>query len=325
MTLKNLSPLESLFVKPEDTNSGCSFCDIPKPISFQDSNINIIGLPIDITTTFGKTTSFGPEAIRKTSANQIETLVYEKNLEIFERSLIFDLGDLLLSDSALNSDSNKKDIESFWGEFDRQITKVISILMSLDKTPVILGGEHTITYSAYKEFSKKNPLLLHFDAHRDLKSTYSGMKICHTTPFYHLITEGYLKGSDLVQIGIRQADKNENDFAAKNGIITFDAWDCHNSFDAMINTLRKKTKNRNIYISFDIDVYDITYVPCTGTPEPFGLDPFQVVKIINNIDDSSSLIGLDFVETGLKNNDYREGTLAAQTLMRILTHNFIKN
>ena len=88
--------------------------------------------------------------------------------------------------------------------------------MSLKKNPVILGGEHTITYSVFKEFSKKNPVLLHFDAHRDLKPTYNGMKICHTTPFYHLITEGYLKGQNLVQIGIRQADKNENDFASKN-------------------------------------------------------------------------------------------------------------
>jgi agmatinase len=324
MTLKDLSPLESFFIKPEDTNSGCSFCDIPKPISFHDSNINIIGLPIDITTTFGKTASFGPEAIRKTSANQIETLVYEKNIEVFEKSLIFDLGDILLSDGVLNSDAKQKDIELFWDGFDSQISKVMSILMSLKKTPVILGGEHTITYSVFKEFSKKDPVLLHFDAHRDLKATYNGMKICHTTPFYHLVTEGYLKGSDLVQIGIRQADKNENEFAAENGIITFDAWDCHNSFETMINVLKEKTGNRNIYISFDIDVYDIPYVPCTGTPEPFGLNPFQIIDIINNIEGSSTLIGLDFVETGLKNNDYREGTLATQTLMRILTHKFIK-
>lgn len=325
MTLKNLSSLEGFFVKPEDTNSGCSFCDIPKPVSFQDSNINIVGLPIDITTTFGKTASSGPEAIRKTSANQIETLVFEKNLEIFERSLVFDLGDLLLSNDVPNPDSKKKDIELFWGEFDSQISEIMSILMSLKKTPVLLGGEHTITYSVFKEFSKKNPVLLHFDAHRDLKPTYNGMKICHTTPFYHLITEGYLKGSELVQIGIRQADKNENDFASKNGIITFDAWDCHDSFATVLNGIKEKTENRSVYISFDIDVYDISYVPCTGTPEPFGLNPFQIVEIINNIDDSSNLTGLDFVETGLKNNDYREGTLATQTLMRILTHKFIKN
>ncbi len=63
----------------------------------------------------------------------------------------------------------------------------------------------------------------------------------------------------------------------------------------------------------------------TGTPEPFGMNPFQVSEILNNIDDSSNLIGLDFVETGLKNNDFREGALATQTLLRILTHKFIKN
>ena len=83
--MDSLSYLDSFFIKPEDTNSRCSFCDIPKPISFEDSNINIIGFPIDITTTFGKTASYGPEAIRKTSANQIETFVYEKNIEIFEK------------------------------------------------------------------------------------------------------------------------------------------------------------------------------------------------------------------------------------------------
>ena len=157
MTLKNLSSLEGFFVKPEDTNSGCSFCDIPIPVSFQDSNINIVGLPIDITTTFGKTASSGPEAIRKTSANQIETLVFEKNLEIFERSLVFDLGDLLLSNHVPNHDSKKKDIELFWGEFDSQISEIMSILMS-EKKLLSFWGENTQSLTPYlKNFQKKIP------------------------------------------------------------------------------------------------------------------------------------------------------------------------
>lgn len=322
--MDSLSYLDSFFTKPEYTNSRCSFCDIPKPISFEESNINIIGLPIDITTTFGKTASYGPQAIRSTSANQIETFVYEKNTEIFEKSRIFDLGDLTLPSQKKIDIRNKKEINSFWNEFDSQISKIISILLGYKKIPVILGGEHTITYSVFKEFSKNNPLLLHFDAHRDLKPIYGGMKICHTTPFYHLINEGYLKGQNLIQIGIRQADKNENLFAFERGIITFDAWDCYYYFNTVTDWLKEKSKNRDIYISFDIDVYDIPYVPCTGTPEPFGLNPFQICEILNNIDDSSNLIGLDLVETGLKNNDFREGTLATQTLLRILTHKFIK-
>ena len=164
---------------------------------------------------------------------------------------------------------------------------------------------------------------MHFDAHRDLKPIYDGMEICHTTPFYHLINEGYLKGRDLIQIGIRQSDKNENRFATDNEVTTFDAWYCYNSLGSLTDWMRSNSMGRNIYISFDIDVYDISYVPCTGTPEPFGLNPFQICEIIDSIADSSSFVGLDFVETGLKNNDYREGALATNTLLRILTHNFM--
>ncbi len=324
--MDDLSILESFFMRPEHTNSKCCFCDVPKPISFQESNINVMGFPIDITTTFGKTASYGPESIRITSANQIETFVYEKNTEVFDKSLVYDLGDLLLATNKKNVDiNNKNEIKLFWDEFDSQVSRVISLLLGYGKIPVILGGEHTITYSVFKEFSRKNPLLIHFDAHRDLKPVYNGMEICHTTPFYHLINEGYIKGHDLVQIGIRQADKLENCFAANSGITTFDAWHCYKSFASLIDWIKSNSINRNIYISFDIDVYDISYVPCTGTPEPFGLNPFQICEIINNIDESARLIGMDFVETGLKNADYREGALATNTLLRILTHDFIKN
>jgi agmatinase len=70
-------------------------------------------------------------------------------------------------------------------------------------------------------------------------------------------------------------------------------------------------------------VYDIPYVPCTGTPEPFGLNPFEILEIIKSIDKSSKLVGIDIVEVGLRNCDYREGALATQTLFRILLHNCI--
>jgi len=87
--------------------------------------------------------------------------------------------------------------------------------------------------------------------------------------------------------------------------------------------LHKVTNNRNIYISFDIDVYDLPFVPCTGTPEPFGLDPFEILKILKSINDSATLVGMDLVEVALKNDDYREGALATQTLLRIITRKYV--
>jgi agmatinase len=311
--------IEDLFVKPEKTKAGCSFGDIPVPVSYAQSQYVILGVPIDITTTFGKTTSRGPESIRTTSAKQIETLVFEKNLEIFEKALIYDIGDLNLHNLSLNEGSDLKLVREFWSKFDNQISKVLDCFGDTKKIPIVLGGEHTITYSLFKHISKNNPLVLHFDAHRDMKSVYCGMEMCHTTPFYHLLDSGILNGNDLVQIGIRQADRTENEYALKNNVVTFDAWYCRNSFNDIKEWINRNTRNREVYISFDIDVYDITYLPCTGTPEPFGLDPFQISDLINSIDSTAKLIGIDLVETGLKNDDFREGTLATQTLLRILT------
>jgi arginase family enzyme len=128
----------------------------------------------------------------------------------------------------------------------------------------------------------------------------------------------------LIQIGIRQTDKEENETASKNGVTTFDAWDVHDDIDTVVRYLQKTTAGKKIYISFDIDVYDLPYVPCTGTPEPFGLDPFQVLKLIKAIDLSACLVGMDMVEVSLKNDDYREGTLATQTLYRILSRKYAR-
>jgi len=310
--------IEDLFVKPEKTKAGCSFGDIPIPITYAQSKYVILGVPIDITTTFGKTTSEGPESIRTTSAKQIETLVFEKNLEIFEKALIYDIGDLKIDKSSLDKTFDLELVREFWSKFDYQISQVLRYLGDTNKIPVALGGEHTVTYSIFKHISKNKPLVLHFDAHRDMKPIYEGMEMCHTTPFYHLLESGILNGNDLVQIGIRQADWNENEYAKKNNVVTFDAWYCRNYLDYVKEWIKRNTKDREVYISFDIDVYDIAYLPCTGTPEPFGLDPFQISDLINSIDCSANFIGIDLVETGLKNGDFREGTLATHTLLRIL-------
>jgi agmatinase len=323
--MDKISYLESLFIPPEKTSAGHTFCDIPIPITFENSKICIIGIPVDITTTFGKTTSLGPAAIRTSSAEQIETLVFEENVEIYEKSLIYDIGDLNFVNFRQEEIHDIGKINKFWIDFDKKLSSVLRVMTDSHKIPVILGGEHTISYSIYKELSENHPLLIHFDAHRDMKSIYQGMSMCHTTPFYHLINEGYLRGNDLIQIGIRQGDREENKFASENGVTTFDAWVCNNSLANISQWLKSHTYKRDIYISFDIDVYDISYLPCTGTPEPFGLNPFQILELLNSISDTARLVGLDFVETGLKNNDYREGTLATQTLLRILSRPYMSN
>jgi agmatinase len=315
---KILDLVDSFFITPERTNAGCSFGDIDMKTSFNDANIVFFGIPLELTTSFGKGTGRGPEAIRSASAHQIETFVYDEKKDIKEIAKIFDLGDLKLPNY---HDSGK--IDSIFSFLDERIPPLVKELITSKKKPFILGGEHTITYFCFKGLSNSEPLLIHFDAHRDLKPEYNGLKLCHTTPFYRLIEEGYIQGKNIIQIGIRQTDQDENNTAEKNGIVTFDPWEIKNNFDKVSTYISKVTTNRNIYISFDIDVYDLPYVPCTGTPEPFGLDPFEIIKIIKSINDTAYLLGMDLVEVSLKNDDYREGTLATHTLLRIIPRKYV--
>jgi len=302
----------SLFTVPERTKTGVSFADTPVKISFKESNVAVYGVPLDATASFGKGTSRGPEAMRMASARQIETFVLDEKVDIYDCVRIFDLGDLKLPRS--------KSIAKKLAYLDSAIPKVVSSLRKDGKMPVMLGGEHTLSYYQLKALAGEEPVVIHFDAHRDMKREYEGLKICHTTPFYHLLK--YISGKNLIQIGIRQTDKEENETAAKNGVTTFDAWQVHDDIGAVADHLQKVTANKKIYISFDIDAYDLPYVSCTGTPEPFGLDPFQVLKLVKAISPSARLIGIDMVEVGLKNGDYREGALATQTLYRILSRKY---
>lgn len=346
-----LGSIESSFLIPEKTNARIGFADTPEKITFQQSDIVLYGIPLEITTSFGVGTRRGPEALRVTSSRQIETLVFEENVDISTLK-IFDLGDLILPnhvstgvdhettrilesshhDKNRNSRNNVKtdhrptfSKDSVMAFLDQSIPKISrAIYYDAQKKPVIIGGEHTLSYYSIKALADERPLVIHFDAHRDMKKQYDNMRMCHTTPFYHLLNEGHIPGEDIIQIGIRQGDYEENTTAEQNGVTTFDAWSIHEDMKPLLLHLNRITPNRKIYITFDIDVYDLPYVPCTGTPEPFGLDPFQVILILKSIDKSADLIGLDMVEVSAKLSDYREGALATHTLYRIFTQMYRK-
>lgn len=369
-----LSGIEKFFIPPEKTPSGIEFGHLPISVSFNDANIVIYGIPLDITTTFGRGTVFGPTAIRKTSAEQIETFVFEEAVDISDKVSIYDLGDIRIpyitpgyenknSETTINrnindnknkNDNNNEDksmvddplnysysnhspsnfdgntnsendnTQAIFDYLDSTIPKINHSLTDSKKIPIILGGEHTLSYFTVKSFSNLDPLVIHFDAHRDMKKEYMGMQMCHTTPFYYLLDEGWIKPESLVQIGIRQADKEENEFAVQKGIETITPWDINKDLTKTLNYINNKTKDRNVFLSIDIDVLDLPYVPCTGTPEPFGLSPWQLLEILKSISPSSNLVGMDLVEVGLRNEDYREGTIASQLLFRIFLREYIK-
>ncbi|MCI0556948.1 MAG: arginase family protein, partial [Nitrososphaera sp.] len=204
----------SLFTAPEKTKAGYSFADTPVKISFKESEVVFYGVPLEITTSFGRGTARGPEAMRVASARQIETFVLDEKADIYDLVGIFDLGDLKLPKT--------KSTNRILAFLDSAIPKVVDSLRTEGKIPVLMGGEHTLTFYQLKSLAREKPVVIHFDAHRDMKPDYDGMKICHTTPFYHLLE--FVPGENIIQIGIRQTGSQENETAVKNGVTTFDAW-----------------------------------------------------------------------------------------------------
>ena len=121
-----LERIDNLFITPEKTNAKCSFGDFPIKITFQDSNAILYGIPLDITTSFGKGTFYGPQAIRITSAKQIESFVLDENQEIYEKIKIYDIGDLILVNSKI--DNKYKVSENNFNRITLKIDKINSTI-----------------------------------------------------------------------------------------------------------------------------------------------------------------------------------------------------
>ncbi|HLD80944.1 MAG TPA: arginase family protein [archaeon] len=330
--------LQALFVKPEKTPARIKFGNPPGLPTFDESKVVVFGVPFDDTATFGKGTSKGPEGMRHVSARQIETFVFDENVDVYEKTPVFDLGDLKLN--ALLSEKERELLfsenapESKHAAVLEKLEEVLSqfaalrhatqFIRSRNKIPLMLGGEHTLSFWPLLALSKENPVVIHFDAHRDAYNEYFGMKYCHTTWVHRYLEEARAPGTDFVQVGIRQGNKEEHDFANSSGIATFHTTHLRESPGEVVKWIKHKTKGRNVYVSFDIDALDISYTPCTGTPEPFGLTPEEAVMVLKAIDSSATLIGADMTEVAVKNNDYRESTTAVQLLLRLLARDYVK-
>lgn len=337
--MPNYKQLQALFIPPEKTPARISFGNPPNKPTFEESRIVVYGVPFDDTATFGKGSDRGPEAIRHTSARQVETWITDERRDIYEDKPVFDLGDLKMRKgltekqrkALYDEKSSERTRASIIGTLE-QITSQFGVLKdvtrfirSQGKIPVMLGGEHTLSYWPLSALAHdEKPVVIHFDAHRDAKAKYQGIRLCHTTPMYHAIVECGIPGYDFVQIGIRQQDVDEYNFAIERNIATFDTFQVRNAMTNVRNRIKYLTKGRNVYVTFDIDALDIAYTPCTGTPEPFGLTPGEIVRTLESIDRSARLIGADFVEVGVKNNDFREGTIATQLLLRLFCRDYVK-
>jgi len=271
--------------------------------SFEDAKYIILGVPFDVTSTYRTGARFGPNAIRQASIN-IETYSFRSGVDV-EDLRLHDLGDLhTLTDTV-------KTLE--------RIKLVTKNILSEKKTPVIIGGEHTITLGIVKGLGSKifRTAIVSFDAHLDLRNEFLGLKLSHTTFMRRIDEEA--KPAKIIEVGTRAVCKEELDYAKKAGIEFFTAQQIKKmGTEEIARQLEEKlAKYTNIYLSIDMDVLDPAYAPAVQNPEAEGIETYTLLNLVSSVC-NERLIGFDTVEIA---PDYGNGISeiqAARIIFEIL-------
>jgi agmatinase len=251
----------------------------------------IFGIPFDEKSCYMKGVSKGPPAIRAASTGEAINPWTESSVNIEEETNIVDLGDLDVSGS-------------FWDVFAKT-EKQIRDILAKEAVPIVLGGDHSLTYPIVKTFAQKYDHLdvLHFDAHPDLYDELYGDRYSHGCPFARIVEEGYV--DNLVQVGIRAATGQHREMAEKYGIRMIEMKDIH---QAMALEFANP-----LYISVDVDALDPAFAPGVSHHEAGGLSTRQVIDMLHNL--KGNIVGLDVVEV---NPDRDPVNITASAAVKII-------
>ena len=273
-------------------------------------NINekaiVIPFGLEKTVSYGGGTKNGPKEIIKAS-HQVELYDEEFNCEPFRKIGIKTIKPFKIS----------KNIKIALD----QISKLNEKILSKNLFPLTLGGEHSITPGCIRPFAKKykNICILHFDAHADLRNCYNNEKYSHASAIRRCLDN---KNISLISFGIRNISKEEIPYLKKNSkrIDIFWAkdkkkWD----LKKFKNLIRKK----NVYLTFDVDGFDSSLMPATGTPEPGGLFWDETLEIIKIAAKNSNLVGADINELAPIKGFNSYNFLVAKLAYKILSYKFL--
>ena len=201
-----------------------------------------------------------------------------------------------------------------------QIANINQKIISKKLFPSSFGGEHSITSGSIKPFVKKfkSLYILHFDAHADLREKYDGERYSHATAIKRCLD---FKNVKVISFGIRNLSKEEMIFYNKNKKKIKIFWG-NKKNKWKISAIRKIFKNKNVYITFDVDGFDSSLMPATGTPEPGGMFWDDVMPIIKNVCLVSNVVGADINELAPIKNFNSCNFLTAKLAYKIISYVF---
>lgn len=248
--------------------------DIP-PSSYEEARIHIIPVEMEKSVSYGGGTAAGPKAILEASLQ----------LEAFDgRTVPGQVGIYTHEPIKCQARAVEDDLEVIASEVTRVIQK--------NGLPVILGGEHTVTLGALKAFAAggKKIGVVQFDAHADLRDSYEKNSLSHAC----VMRRVHEMGLPFVQIGIRSLSQEEYKFRGAHNIQSLDAADLYR--EGIPAEVLPPDFPEQIYITFDVDCFDPSIMPATGTPEPGGLTWYQVMDLLHKVAAKRTICGFDVVE-----------------------------
>jgi len=267
--------------------------------NFENSEIVILPVAYDGTSTWVKGANKGPEAIIEASAN-MELYDIETDSEVYKRGIF--------TESLIGGDiSTSEMVEAV---FDN-----VKYYLGKGKFTIVIGGEHSVSIGAVNAHAEKydDLTILQLDAHTDLRNEYNGSKYNHAC-----VMARAKEVCPIVQVGIRSMDVSEKDSIDSSR--TFFAKDIYNNTDWIKKVISMLSDN--VYITIDLDVFDPSIMPSTGTPEPGGLLWYDVLALLKAISNKKNIVGFDVVELCPESSNKAPDFLAAKLIYKISSYKF---
>lgn len=281
--------------------------EVDQAVTYDQAKAVIIPFGLEASVSYGGGTSKGPQAMIHAS-HQVELFDEHFWCEPYKK-----IGIVTLLEPSINKDIEKA--------ID-QLEDIVQQVMDDGKFPFTFGGEHSITPGTIRPFVKKYPnlVMLHFDAHADLRDGYHGVHYSHASALRRCLDHADV---ELVSLGIRNISQSEIPFLEANRHRIHIFWG-KDKARWHLEDILKPLRDRPIYVTFDVDGLDGSLMSATGTPEPGGLFWQETIDIIEAASEVGTIVGADINELAPKPNLHACDFLAAKLAYKILTFAFLK-
>ncbi|MEL6620684.1 MAG: agmatinase [Pseudomonadota bacterium] len=263
-----------------------TFMRLPAVSELKGLDVAVLGVPMDIGTSWRSGTRFGPKQVRSESA-MIRPYNIQTGAAPFDSLQVADIGDL-----AINTFSLTNSLRIISDSYDE--------ILKSDAMPLAIGGDHSITLPILRAIARRHgPVaLVHVDAHADVNDEMFGERETHGTVFRRAYEEGLITPAKTYQIGLRGTGYTAEDFteAADWGFQQFlapELWG--RDLSSLGAEIRRDIGDAPVYVTFDIDSLDPAFAPGTGTPEIGGLTTPQALQLIRALK-GVNVVGADLVE-----------------------------